>query len=549
MSRSLFAAATGLLSHQRKLDVVANNLANLNTTGFKAQRILFSDLIYQTLSSGSGTGGDERLAGTNPSQIGNGVRVAQVSRRFEQGVLQITGETFDYALDGRGFFTASNGVQNFFTRDGSFTLNSNGYLTVAGTGMLVQRTGTLGEPTESQIGFQTPGDNSIKIPLGNTISGAATQEASFSGNLPANAQGPATEILTSLEPFESSGVAATSATLLNALDTNSVDYVAGDSLNVSGTNVDGSTFSGSLAVTAATTLGDLVTYINTLLTDSNAALDASGNLVITADQEGDSALALSLSDASGNTGTTDFDATELRVSTEGKDGDIVTTNVQIYDERGQAQNLTAQFQKQDNNTWDLTFSLANNVGVFVDNEVRGMEFNDDGTLRRINGSGIGGSQIEIDFGSIATNQIIDLNFSELTHTPADFGTFFTQDGFPTGILKNVSVSSDGVLEGIATNGVRIPIAQLALASFINEQALLSEGNNMFSETLASGQAQIGKGLTAGRGQVIGGNLEQSNVDIAYEFTQLIIAQRGFSANARTVTVTDNVLEELTNIVR
>jgi flagellar hook protein FlgE len=111
-------------------------------------------------------------------------------------------------------------VQDFYTRDGSFTLNSNGFLTVAGTGMLVQRTGTLGEPTESQIGFQTPGDSSIKIPLGTTIQGSATKTASFSGNLPSNAKPPVIEVLTSKSPFETGGLAATGATLL---DTNSVD--------------------------------------------------------------------------------------------------------------------------------------------------------------------------------------------------------------------------------------------------------------------------------------------------------------------------------------
>jgi flagellar hook protein FlgE len=137
----------------------------------------------------------------------------------------------------------------------------------------------------------------------------------------------------------------------------------------------------------------------------------------------------------------------------------------------------------------------------------------------------------------------------LSHTPNNFETFFEQDGFKSGVLKSVNVGGDGVLEGLATNGVRIPIAQLALASFVNEQALLSEGNNLYSETLNSGSAIIGKGLTGSRGQVVLGNLELSNVDIAYEFTQLIIAQRGFSANARTVTVTDQLLEELTGIVR
>lgn len=550
MSRSLFSSASGLLSHQRKLDVVANNLANVNTTAYKAQRISFADLIYQTLSSGNGTSTDKRLAGTNPSQIGNGVRVASIQRNFEQGVLQITGGGFDFAIEGGGFFAVSNNASTYYTRDGQFTLNAKGYLTIANTGMLVQRSGTIGEPAEGKIGYQEPGDSSIKVPLGAVVPGKATATAKFSGNIPSAAKPPAAEILSSRAPFKVGGVNATSATLLNNLDKNSIDYVAGDSIDIAGTNPDGSSFSGSFAVNATTTLGDLATYIDGLLTGANATFDnATGKLVVTADIVGPAEMSLTFEDDAGNTGSTNFDDNEAIVSTEGKDGDIVTTNVQIFDARGQTQTMIAEFQKQDNNSWDLTFSFADSVGTFVDSTVTGIEFNDDGTFFRINGTGVGDSEIEIDFDSIADNQAIKLDFSKLAHTPNNFETFFEQDGFKSGVLKSVNVGGDGLLEGLATNGVRIPIAQLAIASFVNEQALLSEGNNLYSETLNSGSAIVGKGLTGSRGQVVLGNLELSNVDIAYEFTQLIIAQRGFSANARTVTVTDQLLEELTGIVR
>ena len=550
MSRSLFSSASGLLSHQRKLDVVANNLANVNTTAYKAQRISFADLIYQTLSSGNGTSTDKRLAGTNPSQIGNGVRVASIQRNFEQGVLQITGGDLDFAIEGAGFFAVSNNASTYYTRDGQFTLNAKGYLTISNTGMLVQRSGTIGEPAEGKIGYQEPGDSSIKIPLGTIVPGQATAIAKFSGNIPSAAKPPAAEILSSRAPFKVGGANATSATLLNSLDQNSVDYVAGDFIDISGTNPDGSSFSGSLAVNATTTLGDLATYIDGLLTGASATFDnATGKMVVTADNDGPADLSLTFEDDAANTGSTNFNDNDASVSTEGKDGDIVTTNVQIFDARSQTQTMIAQFQKQDNNTWDLTFSFADPVGTFTDATVTGIEFNEDGTFSRINGTGVGDSEIEIDFDSIADNQKIKLDFSKLVHTPNNFETFFEQDGFKSGVLKTVNVGGDGLIEGLATNGVRIPIAQLAIASFVNEQALLSEGNNLFSETLNSGSAIVGKGLTGSRGQVVLGNLELSNVDIAYEFTQLIIAQRGFSANARTVTVTDQLLEELTGIVR
>ena len=126
MSKSLITGATGLLVHQQKLDVVASNIANLNTTGFKSQRVLFSDLIYTDRAPAVGASGDVD-GGVNPIQVGNGVRVAEVSQNFTQGVLNASSGEFDYALDGDGFFVIK-GDQQAYTRDGSFSVDSSGYL-------------------------------------------------------------------------------------------------------------------------------------------------------------------------------------------------------------------------------------------------------------------------------------------------------------------------------------------------------------------------------------------------------------------------------------
>ncbi len=547
MSRSLYAGASGLIAHQRKLDIVANNLANLNTTGFKTQRILFSDLLYQKVINEANPIG-ETFGGRNPGQLGNGVRVSQVNRKWEQGTLQSTGEQYDMAIVGKGFFVVGDGRQNFYTRDGSFTVNRDGYL-VNGSGMLVQRLGSLGDPTDTTIGFQEPGSTAIKIPLGKTTLGARTVDGVFTGNLPLTATGPRTNVLTTNSPMLAGGAPATGATLLNALDTNTGDYIAGDSVRLSGQNPDGTPFTFDLPVTGATTIGDLITAINATVTGATAALDAEGNIVLTDTVTGESQTALTLADVVGNTGSTAFDTHDLGQTTEGKDGDIHTTTIQIYNEQGQAQSVIVNFQKQSAKEWDATFSLSAGNGTMVDSVVTGIEFNDDGTFRRINGVGADGPTIEIDFDDLAENQTITLDLSELNHNPGNFSSFFEQDGFPTGVLFAFAISPDGVAEAISTNGVRIPLAQLAIADFRNENALSSTGNNLFADTIASGAAQVGPGMTAERGQVLNGNLEQSNVDIAFEFTQLIIAQRGFSANARTITVTDNVLQEMINIVR
>jgi flagellar hook protein FlgE len=124
-----------------------------------------------------------------------------------------------------------------------------------------------------------------------------------------------------------------------------------------------------------------------------------------------------------------------------------------------------------------------------------------------------------------------------------------QNGFASGALQSVSIDKAGVIKGVFTNGKVTPLAQLAIASFANYNGLARQGNNLFTATGQSGQAVIGAGETAGRGSMQQGVLEQSNVDVAAEFTQLIIAQRGYEVNARTVTVSDQVLQDLTNIIR
>lgn len=124
-----------------------------------------------------------------------------------------------------------------------------------------------------------------------------------------------------------------------------------------------------------------------------------------------------------------------------------------------------------------------------------------------------------------------------------------QNGFAPGSLASINVSSDGIIAGVATNGRTFEVAQLAIASFRNVKGLQGRGNNLYEESLNSGPVQLGTALSGDRGSISVGQLEGSNVDIAFEFTRLIVAQRGFSANARTITVTDEVLEELTNLIR
>lgn len=178
---ALYTGASGLAANSTALDVVGNNLANLNTVGFKTQRALFRDAVYQTLSSGSAASGS--FGGTNPVQMGFGVSVGAVDSLFTQGTLNPTGNALDLGINGRGFFVVSNGTQTSYTRTGSFNVDDTGILVDSSTGFRVQRFGSIGESTATTSGFQTTGDLDIHIPFGVGLAGVPTTTAVLQGNI------------------------------------------------------------------------------------------------------------------------------------------------------------------------------------------------------------------------------------------------------------------------------------------------------------------------------------------------------------------------------
>ncbi len=554
MSSALLAGVSGLIAHQRMLEVVGNNLANLNTVGYKSRRILFSDLLYRTIRPASGPV-EGAIGGSNPNQVGSGTAVSQIDLQFTQGNLEPTGGLFDYAIQGVGFFVLNDGTQNVYTRAGAFALDQDGTLVDPATGYRVQRTGTVGEPTSTSAGFQIPGDTNISIPLGSNVAGQATANVELSGNLNSSLSGARAEVLTSTAPLESSGSPATAATLLNDLDSNTVDYVVGDSIEITGTDTDGTPVTTTFAVDNTTTLGDLVAAVNAAFSGTTATLDASGNLVFTANTPGDASMNLGFSDSAGNTGGTVFTNHNMTATTDGKEADTVQSSVTVYDAQGGAHIISLNFEKQDSHTWNMTANMSAADGTLTDDSVQQIQFNDDGSFRQLLGTGVGDPQITVQLNGITAPQTIGFSFgspnsfSGLAQVAIESSLASHQDGFAPGTLVTVNLSADGQLIGVATNGRTIPIAQLAIASFTNPNGLVSRGQNFYDQSLNSGEPQIGTALSGSRGSANGGQLEGANVDVALEFTRLILAQRGFSANARTITVTNQMLEELTNIIR
>jgi len=530
------------------LDVVSNNLANLNTTAFKAGKTVFSDLLYTTIRPATNST-DADIGGTNPNQIGAGVKAAQISKKFSQGNLDQTGEMFDFALQGEGFFVLSDGSTNVYSRAGSFALDSNGFLVDPSSGYRVQRFGSLGETGGTGPGFQVPGDSAISVPFGASIPGESTTEIQISGNLDAASLGPLAEVLASSNPLAVSNVAATAATVLNDLDSNVTAYAVGDRINITGTDVDGSAVNTSLPVDNTTTVGQLVSIIDAQYSGATASLDANGNIVLRADSTGDALLSLVIADDSANAGGTDFLGHRMATTTSGKDGDTFEASVELFDLRGGAHTVLLSFQKRDDTTWALIASTSADSGIVIDDAVSDIRFFEDGSFDQAVGTGVGDANISFRFAGLADQQEVNIAFQNLTQLSTDSALSTAQDGYAPGTLSSINVTSDGVIDGVATNGRKFAIAQVAIATFANPQGLVAQGDNYYAESLNTGSPNIGTALSGGRGIIRGGQLESSNVDIALEFTRLIVAQRGFSANARTITISDEMLEELTNIVR
>lgn len=548
MPNALLTGVSGLLAHQRLLEVVGNNIANVNTTAYKTGRALFSDLLYETIQPAT-SASEDSIGGTNPMQIGQGVKVGMTDRRFSQGSLDNTGETFDLAMEGSGFFVVSDGTSNFYTRAGNFSLDENNFL-VSTSGLTVERFPGVGEPDGINPSFQTPGDTRLRVPIGASVPGQKTGEIEMTGNISSLLEPARATIRTAISAFETDTGNAVPGTLLNDLILTSEDYVAGDQIELTGRDSDGTTLTPqTLNVDGTTTVGDLVNFIDASFPGVTAEL-RDGLLLMTSDILGESDFSLSLTNAQTNQGELDLGAYQLKKVVEGQRAQTYPTSVNFFDERGGLHTLDLDFFKLDENTWRLTGSVSAASGFAVDNIIEEIRFDEDGTL-----STTSDPSMTIQINGLSIPHDIQFSFrgetesDQLTHYKSGTTVRSTSDGNEAGSLVSVNVEADGRVQGIGSNGVIFELAQLQIAHFGNPKGLLAAGNNVYQETLNSGTPDIGLAGTGSRGIVRSGALEGSNVDLAFEFTRLIVAQRGFSANARTITVSDEVLEELTNLVR
>jgi flagellar hook protein FlgE len=344
----------------------------------------------------------------------------------------------------------------------------------------------------------------------------------------------------------------TATTDLSDLPANTVPYTAGDQIVITGEDTDGTAINAVFTYgTDGTSVNDFITYVDGLYTDATVSLNSSGQIVVEAQTAGGADLLLSISDDNGAVGSTDWNQYATSVTTAGAGPDKVTTSTEVYTAAGVAHTLTLTFERQEDGTWTMVPSVPSDEGTVQSGPITGITFDEDGTpvgLAGLNTAvsiqwSAGGSQsIQVDLGQDGT-------FDGLTQFGSTASAWIDeQNGYGQGELANLQVLGSGSIEGYYTNGQVTTLANVGVALFANDNGLQDAGSGLWMATANSGTASLGNAGSGNAGSIMGGALEDSNVDTAEEFVRLIQAQRGFQANARIITTQDEILAETVNLI-
>lgn len=341
---------------------------------------------------------------------------------------------------------------------------------------------------------------------------------------------------------------ASATTDLNALPINQVDYQVGDVIEISGLDHGGVPVQASFTYGVdGTTMGDLVSFIDSAFANATAEFDpVTGQIELSADQTGASGLSMAITDLSG-TGQSNWAQHAFITTTTGTGPDTASTSIEVFDQSGTSHTVNFDYERQDDGSWTIT---ANSDDGIVSGIVTGLRFNQDGSIASVPAQ----SSFSVQFPNQSA-QIVALAFG----TPGQYdgvtqfgqaGSVFAdaQDGYGVGSLSNISVNEGGEIQGFYTNGQIQELGNVGIATFVNDNGLREIGDNLWAESPNSGTRTVGAGSTGRAGAVVAGALEGSNVEVAEEFVRLIEAQRGFQANARVITTTDEVLAELVNLL-
>ncbi|PIE97899.1 MAG: flagellar hook protein FlgE [Treponema sp.] len=464
MMRSLYSGVSGMQNHQTRMDVIGNNVANVNTTGFKRGRVNFQDLISQHLGGASRP--TETVGGINPKQVGLGVMVASIDTIHTQGTFQTTGVNTDVAISGNGFFVLKEGDKTFFTRDGAFIVDRDGTMVDPANGFRVQ--GWMVKEVDGARILNTSGaTEDLIIPIGQKLDAKETTMVNYACNLdkrmpvlPENAT-PA-EILKS-----------TWVTEFKVYDS----FGNAQELNITFSRVPGTTnqWTGTVNVLDPMTGEDTATRTG-----------------------------IGTTDGTGNTFIVEFDNYGHLLSVTDSAGNVTNPGGQVV--------------------LDVSYNVPEATPAANGEPTR--------------------HNFSVNLGEVGTSRSSITQFAQQSTTKA-----YTQDGYALGYLENFKIDQAGIITGVYTNGVRQDIGQMAMASFANQGALEKAGENTYVESNNSGYANISTAGTVGKGKMIGGTLEMSNVDLTDQFVDMIVTQRGFQAGAKTIQTSDTMLETVLNLKR
>ncbi|MDR3588409.1 MAG: flagellar hook-basal body complex protein [Negativicutes bacterium] len=544
MMSAFFSAVSGLKAMTYDLDVIANNISNVNTTGYKSDRVSFSDLLSQTLSSATGSSGT--TGGTNAKQIGLGVSVASTDINMTVGSTESTGVATDASISGSGFYIVTGGStgQYQFTREGDFTVDDSGNLTVDGykvCGWEYYSTDSSGTST-----YDTTRD----------VEALNLYSDSYNGNKKEMAAKASTENTLSGNIYADNTASGTAMTTIGTTPT-----TYDTSQTVKEYDSDGNSYDVTVSYKKCYSEGGYTTYYWTAsAADSTAdtvggtnsgyiCFDSSGNIV---NGSATTATLSAFQSTTGNTNTYTSSEMSLANSLPAANYTVTCTGVS---------GSTATYTLSDG-TNTYTASTTSSPGTVTFKDTAG------NTLATLTESATGVAGDSFTFTATSNNYTFS-DTASLTVTPTDAGMTafnvsldfsgitqttstdtsdtltYSGDGYEAGTLESISIGSDGVITGTYSNGKTKPLAEIALATFTNPQGLEKIGDNLYATTNNSGEFTGGVTAgSAGTGSLSSGTLEMSNVDLANELSQMMIAERAYQANTKAISTADEMLQSL-----
>ncbi len=657
MMRSLYAGVSGLRNHQTRMDVIGNNIANVNTVGYKGSRVTFQDVLSQTVRGASA--GNGARGGTNPMQVGLGMGVASIDTLFTDGSFQPTGKPTDLSIQGAGFFILTDGTNQLYTRAGNFDFDNEGNYLVPGTGFRVA--GWVAD--ESGVVNANGPVTGIKIPVGVTMAAKVSTQTTSAGNLSADAP-VGTVVQAPVELYDSLGIAHKMNTTYYKVDNTtwlSKTTVSDASISTDTQwqqitfNTNGS-FKEAVTIfppkTTATTLNipslAMDKTPNAVHTANQTVFDANGtphaiSMTFTTNAAGDGwTYKISESGVKNPTiveGTMDWDGTQYVQTPHAtpavpfsspitvKAGDSTynfnfspnapgtafnaaidsatyhsnsitqntltipslqmdatspsshtTPNTTIVDAAGNPHTVSITYTENGSGAWNYKYTIDGSdtatIGTMTWDNATSTYQNAPASitigaktytitttasaapLASAFNSSVSAplTQATLDNFNItpttkATPMSVKANLNAITSYAGESTVQVEKDGYGAGTLDSKYIDTTGVIVGNFTNGQSKVLGQVALATFNNPSGLNKAGDNLFTKSVNSGEAKVGTAGSGGRGTFNPGNLEMSNVDLAQEFSNMIITQRGFQANSKIITTTDQMLEELANLKR